>query len=74
METNVGSVDQAVRTVLGALTGIVSLGILTGQIGLPTVVAPVLGVVSIIALFTAATSSCAIYSVLGVRTCPRDAA
>lgn len=73
METNVGSVDQSVRTALGAFAGGLSLAVLAGQVGLPMIAAPVLGVIALVALFTAATKSCGVYSVLGVSTCPREA-
>ncbi len=74
MEQNVGSTDKLVRTVLGALSGAASLAILAGSLSAPSVLSPVLGIVAIAALGTAATGSCGLYSVLGVSTCPRDAA
>jgi len=72
MEQNVGKVDRLVRIVLGAGTGAASLAILSGMVAAPPVLSLALGVVALIALSTAATSTCGLYSVLGVSTCPRD--
>ena len=74
MERNVGSTDKLVRIVLGALSGVASLAILARSLLAPSILSPVLGIVAIAALGTAATGSCGLYSVLGVSTCPRDAA
>ena len=69
MEENVGLMDQKVRIGLGAVLGLVSLGILfTGMIPLPEVASPVLGVVSIILLVTGYFRKCAIYNALGMST------
>jgi len=74
MEQNVGATDRLVRTVIGAGTGAASLAILAGIVSAPSVLSLVLGVVAILALGTAATSTCGLYSMLGISTCPRDAA
>ncbi len=69
METNVGLMDQKVRIALGAVLGLVSLGILfTSMIPLPEIASPVLGVVSIILLATGYFRKCALYSALGMDT------
>lgn len=69
MEENVGLMDQKVRIGLGAVLGLVSLGILfTEMIPLPEVASPVLGVVSIILLATGYFRTCAIYNALGMNT------
>jgi len=68
MNRNVGSTDRLVRIVLGAVLGAVSLAILAGSVSLPTVLSPVLGVLALVLLGTAATSTCGLYSVLGVDT------
>jgi len=73
MNQNVGSTDKLVRTALGAVLGFGSLATLAGAVPLPTLAAPVLGVVSLIMLGTAATGTCALYSLLGVDTCPASA-
>lgn len=73
MNQNVGLADKRVRTGIGAVLGIVSLATLAGSLGLPSVAAPVLGVVSLVMLGTAATGTCPIYSLLGVDTCPVSA-
>jgi hypothetical protein len=73
MEINVGATDKSVRTVVGALAGVLSLATLGGQLALPALASPVLGLVALVMLGTAATRSCPVYSVLGTSTCPRDA-
>lgn len=72
METNVGSTDKLVRIVVGAIAGIVSLGVLAGAVPLPTVLSPVLGVGALILLVTGFTGFCGLYTLLGVDTCPAD--
>jgi len=73
MSQNVGSTDKLVRTALGAVLGIASLGTLAGAVPLPTLAAPVLGVVSLVMLGTAASGTCLLYSLLGVDTCSASA-
>ena len=72
MEQNVGETDRIVRTLVGAGAGIASLAILAGAVSAPAILSPILGVLAIIALGTAATSTCGLYAALGVSTCPRD--
>lgn len=60
MKTNVGLIDRLAR----ALLGIVLLALtLTGTIGL-------WGWIGVVPLATAALSTCPLYSVLGLSTCP----
>ena len=73
MAINVGATDAKVRTIIGAIAGLVSLAILAGQLGGPAILSPVLGLVALIMLGTAATNSCPVYSILGMNTCPREA-
>lgn len=73
MNQNVGATDKRVRTVVGAVAGAASLATLAGAAPLPTVAAPVLGVVALAMLATAATGTCGLYALLGVDTCPADA-
>ena len=73
MAKNVGSMDRKLRTVVGAIAGVVSLAILADAVSLPEVASPVLGVVALVMLGTAATGTCGLYSLLGVDTCPADA-
>lgn len=68
MSQNVGMTDRQLRTALGAIFGIGSLAILAGVGSLPTILSPVLGVVALILLGTAATGTCGLYSALGVST------
>lgn len=68
MNRNVGSTDRLVRIALGAVLGAVSLAVLAGSVPLPTVLSPVLGVLALVLLVTGATSTCGLYSVLGVDT------
>ncbi|MFC7116099.1 DUF2892 domain-containing protein [Natronoarchaeum sp. GCM10025703] len=72
MSKNVGTTDQQVRTVAGALAGTGSIAILAGALSLPEILAPVLGVVAIVMLVTAATGTCGLYSLIGVDTCAMD--
>ena len=72
MAQNVGSVDQALRTAVGAVSGAVSLAILTGTVSLPTVLSPVLGIVAIMMLVTASMGTCPIYSIFGIDSCSRN--
>lgn len=84
MNSNVGSTDRALRTALGAITGIVSLviligtmtlpgtttlpQILTGVSTLPQILSPVLGVIAAILLATAVMGTCPMYSALGLNS------
>lgn len=73
MANNVGSMDRKLRTVVGAVVGLLSLAILANAVSLPVVASPVLGVVALVMLGTAATGTCGLYSLLGVDTCPANA-
>lgn len=68
METNVGLMDQKVRIALGAILGLVSLGILGNYIPGPEIASPVLGIVSLVLLATGYFRTCALYSALGMNT------
>ncbi|MGQ4556091.1 YgaP-like transmembrane domain [Halobellus sp. GM3] len=69
MEQNVGRNDSVVRIALGAIAGLVSLGILANAVSAPPVLSPVLGVVALVLLATGVTGRCGLYSLLGVDTC-----
>lgn len=69
MEHNIGSMDRTTRILFGAVTGLLSLAILASVISLPTVVSPLLGVVSFIMMGTSVTGFCPLYTLLGVDTC-----
>ncbi|MFC7057259.1 YgaP family membrane protein [Halovenus salina] len=71
MNKNVGSVDQVLRTAVGAVAGVAAIAILAEAVSLPTVVSPVLGIVAIMMLATAAMGTCPIYSMFGVDSCSR---
>jgi hypothetical protein len=73
MQSNVGATDRTVRIGLGAIAGLVSLGILLGALSLPPVLSPVLGVAALVLLATGLTSFCGLYAVLGVDTCATKA-
>lgn len=73
MESNVGSVDQTLRTAVGAVTGALSLAILTQVVSLPTVLSPALGIVAVMMLVTASIGTCPIYSIFGIDSCSRNA-
>ncbi|MCQ4334291.1 DUF2892 domain-containing protein [Natronomonas sp. F2-12] len=72
MRQNVGSVDETLRTAVGAVTGTISIAILTGTLSLPTVLSPVLGIVAIMMLATATVGTCPIYSMFGIDSCSRN--
>jgi hypothetical protein len=73
MNRNVGSTDKTLRTAVGAVSGAVSIAILAEIVSLPILLSPVLGVLAIMMLATAAVGTCPIYRVLGVDSCSRDA-
>jgi len=72
MNQNVGSSDGIFRTTIGATAGIASIAILAGAASLPTGLSPVLGLVAIMMLTTAAVGTCPVYSLLGVDSCSRS--
>lgn len=72
MNQNIGSVDETLRTAVGAVTGTVSISILTGALSLPAVLSPVLGIIAIMMLATASMGTCPIYSMFGIDSCSRD--
>ena len=72
MEQNVGATDKRVRIGLGAIAGLISIGVLAGALPLPLLAAPVLGLGAVILLVTGLTGFCGLYSVLGMDTCPVD--
>lgn len=72
MNRNVGSVDQTLRTAVGAVTGAVSIAILTGTVSLPTVLSPVLGLIATMMLATALMGTCPVYSMFGIDSCSRN--
>lgn len=72
MNQNVGATDQTLRTAVGAVSGLVSVGILTGAVSLPTALSPVLGVVAVMMLVTASVGTCPLYSLVGIDSCSRN--
>jgi hypothetical protein len=73
MNKNIGATDKRVRTVVGAVVGAASIATLAGAVPLPALAVPVMGVVALVMLATAAVNTCPAYSLLGVDTCPADA-
>ena len=65
MMKNVGSLDRIVRIVLGLALIAYALGFIAPGFGYPA-----LGWIGLILVGTAAMSSCPLYSVLGMSTCP----
>ncbi len=62
---NVGTADRIVRTLPALAFAIVwATGVVTGTALI------VFGVISAMLLFTAVTSRCSIYAILGLSTCP----
>lgn len=72
MDKNVGATDKRARIGIGAIAGLISIGVLAGALPLPLLVAPVLGLGAVILLVTGLTGFCGLYSVLGIDTCPAD--
>lgn len=68
MERNVGRTDGYARVALGGILGTVSLAILGDALGLPMLLSPILGALSLVLLITGATNTCGLYSALGVDT------
>ncbi len=72
MKENVGDTDSLVRIVVGAVAGLLSLGILAdvlpSSMNLPEIASPILGVIAIVLLATGFTSKCGLYSALGINT------
>ncbi len=72
MDQNVGQTDQIVRIVLGAVTGLLSIGILTGftdtYFQITDIASPILGVVSLVLLATGFMGKCYLYNALGMDT------
>lgn len=65
MKTNMGSTDRIIRTILAIVFGALYFsGIVTGTLGI------VLLVVGIVFLTTSLISSCPLYSLFGISTCP----
>mgnify|MGYP000426728077 CR=1 FL=1 len=78
MEDNVGKIDKYLRIITGAIMGTVSLLVL-GQVttipaiaSLPSILSPILGVISLILLATALTKKCGLYTLIGVKTCSTE--
>ena len=61
MTANVGTVDRALRVIVGLVLLGLTFG---GQIG-------VWGWIGVVPLITAAVGFCPLYTVLGMNTCPR---
>ena len=72
MEENVGETDKVLRIALGAVSGLISLGILIDlipeSIPAPIIASPILGLVAIALLATAFTNKCGLYSALGINS------
>ncbi len=62
MGANVGGIDKILRIVIGALLILLAV---TGKIGW-------WGYIGIVPLLTGLTGRCALYSMLGINTCPMN--
>ena len=72
MTKNVGSIDRALRAVLGVVLLYLAFG--SGMAFFEGAVAKYLAAtVGIVMLLVAAMRVCPIYSIFGIRTCPRNA-
>jgi uncharacterized membrane protein len=67
MKKNMGSTDQIIRVLIAVIIGILYfMDVITGTLGI------VLMIVASIFVATSLVSSCPLYSILGMRTCPVD--
>ncbi|MFT6204801.1 MAG: putative membrane protein [Spirosomataceae bacterium] len=65
MKKNMGSTDQIIRVLIAVIIGILYfMDVITGTLGI------VLMIVASIFVATSLVSSCPLYSILGMRTCP----
>jgi hypothetical protein len=67
MKKNVGNTDRIIRIVVAL---VIAALLFTQTVLISSVLGIILAVVGVIFLFTGAVSWCAIYSVIGVSTCP----
>ena len=68
MQANVGTIDRAVRAVIGAILLVAPF--VSGAALFESATATAISViVGLVLLFTAATRFCALYALLGVKTC-----
>jgi hypothetical protein len=65
MEENVGGTDRLARIVVGAVLGLISLGVLGNMVDAPMWVSPVFGILALALLGTAYTCKCKINDLLG---------
>ena len=65
LKKNVGSLDRAIRIIVG-------LGLLAGFVLNPDAAYRWLYLIGIIPLVTGLMSSCPLYTILGLRTCPME--
>jgi uncharacterized membrane protein len=67
MKKNMGSTDQIIRVLIAVIIGILYfMDVITGTLGI------VLMIVASIFVATSLVSSCPLYSILVMRTCPVD--
>ena len=66
MVTNVGTIDRALRIVIGVVLIAYAL-----KLGLPSTGWNWVGWIGVVPLLTAFVGACPLYSLLGVNTCPR---
>ena len=65
-EPNVGTVDRAIRAILGLILAILGMGPLGGMQN--TVLGLAVALIGVAVLFTAASGFCLIYHLLGIST------
>jgi len=71
MKKNVGSIDRIIRLVAAA---IIAGLLITKTVAISSVLGIVLAIVAVVFAGTALASSCPLYSLVGLSTCPIDAA
>jgi hypothetical protein len=67
MKKNMGTIDRTIRTVIALFIGYLYFsGTLTGTTGI------ILLIVAVVFLLTSLISFCPIYTVFGIKTCPKN--
>jgi type IV secretory pathway VirB2 component (pilin) len=69
MKKNMGGTDRIIRLLVVVVIGVLFY---TGSLEWATTVGKIAAIVGVIFLFTVVTSWCAIYQLVGLRTCKTD--
>jgi len=66
MAVNIGSVDRALRAIVGIALGV------TGWLGIAGTVGTIIAIVGLVLFATAILSRCPVYSMIGMNSCEVD--